>query len=102
MFTDMFTAIEENRPPLETFYDGYVVNAILDAAYKSAESKLWEPVILEDWRGDEPIEQQKSWNSYDEDHYIIKTEVLPNGDNKVILKHKKTGVVTQKVTQANK
>ncbi|HCO82440.1 MAG TPA: oxidoreductase, partial [Arenibacter sp.] len=102
MFTDMFTAIEENRPPLETFYDGYVVNAILDAAYKSAESKLWEPVILEDWRGDGPIEQQKSWNSYDEDHYIIKTEVLPNGDNKVILKHKKTGVVTQKVTQANK
>ena len=102
MFTDMFTAIEENRPPLETFYDGYVVNTILDAAYKSAESKLWEPVILEDWRGDEPIEQQKSWNSYDEDHYIIKTEVLPNGDNKVILKHKKTGVVTQKVTQANK
>jgi hypothetical protein len=79
-----------------------VVNAILDAAYKSAKSKLWEPVILEDWRGDEPFQQQKIWDSYDEDHFIIKKEVLPNGDNKIILKHKKTGTVTQKVTHAEK
>ncbi len=40
MFTDMFEAIEEDRDPLESFYDGYVVNAILDAAYKSAETKV--------------------------------------------------------------
>ena len=60
MFTDMFSAIEENREPLESFYDGYVVNAILDAAFKSAESKLWEPVVLEDWRGDEPDETEKT------------------------------------------
>src|ERR1700710_1091466 len=36
MFTDMFNAMEEGRAPRETFYDGYVVNAVLDAAYKSA------------------------------------------------------------------
>ena len=34
------------------FYDGYVVNAIIDACYRSAESRQWEPVELE-WRGGE-------------------------------------------------
>ena len=95
MFTDMFQAIEENRDPLETFYDGYVVNAILDAAYKSAETKVWEPVILEDWRGEEMETSKNSKRSYDDDHYLIKEEILPNGDVKIILKHKVTGNVSQ-------
>jgi predicted dehydrogenase len=52
MFTDMFEAIEAKRePPAETFYDGYVVNAIIDAAYASAKSGIWEPVKIDDWRG---------------------------------------------------
>jgi hypothetical protein len=101
MFTDMFNAIEENREPLENFYDGYVVNAILDAAFKSADSKTWEPVLLEDWRGDDPVANEKKWASHDADHFIIKEEVLPNGDKKLILKHKESGKITQKVTQAN-
>ncbi len=101
MFTDMFNAIEEKRQPLENFYDGYVVNAILDAAFLSAESKTWEPVVLEDWRGDDPTTSEKQWASYDADHFIIKEEVLPNGDKKLILKHKESGKITQKVTQAN-
>jgi predicted dehydrogenase len=96
MFTDMFAAIEEKRDPLETFYDGYIVNAILDAAYKSAETKLWEPVILEDWRGDAPDASEIEKTSYDNEHYLIKEEMLPNGDKKIILKHKTTGEVTQK------
>jgi len=50
MFTDMFEAMDEGRQPMETFYDGYVVNAIIDACYRSAESRTWEPVELE-WRG---------------------------------------------------
>ena len=50
MFTDMFRAIDEGRAPQETFYDGYVVNAIMDAAYRSAKAHAWEPVELE-WRG---------------------------------------------------
>ena len=95
MFTDMFEAIEENRDPLETFYDGYVVNAILDAAYKSSKTKLWEPVILEDWRGDDLETDKVTMISYDVDHYLIKEEILPNGDVKVILKHKITGNVSQ-------
>ncbi len=38
MFMDMFFSLEEGREPKETFYDGYVVNSILDAAYLSAKS----------------------------------------------------------------
>lgn len=98
MFTDMFQAMEENRPPKETFYDGYVVNAILDAAYASAESKVWEPVVLEDWRGDEGVAYEKGWISFDADHYLVKEETLPNGDVKLILKHKESGEVIQKTT----
>src|SRR5215216_6268899 len=37
MFTDMFDAMDAGREPMETFYDGYVVNAIMDACYRSAE-----------------------------------------------------------------
>ncbi|MCK5442108.1 MAG: Gfo/Idh/MocA family oxidoreductase [Maribacter sp.] len=101
MFTDMFSAIEEKRDPLETFYDGYVVNAILDAAYTSAKTKLWEPVLLEDWRGDEPQEEEKNWVSHDNNYYLIKEEVLPNGDVKLILKHKNTGEIIQKTKLKN-
>ena len=53
MFVDMFNAMDEDRAPLETFYDGYVVNTILDACYKSAKTKQWEPVELTEWRGGE-------------------------------------------------
>src|SRR5581483_10561331 len=51
MFTDMFDALDSGRAPTETFYDGYVVNAIIDACYRSAASRAWEPVELADWRG---------------------------------------------------
>lgn len=97
MFTDMFSAIEEKRDPQESFYDGYVVNAILDAAYKSAKTKLWEPVDLEDWRGENLDASEKNIRSYDNEHYLIKEEVLPNGNGKLILKHKITGEVIQKI-----
>ena len=38
MFTDMFNALDEGRAPRETFYDGYVVNAVMDACYRSAKA----------------------------------------------------------------
>lgn len=95
MFSDMFNAIEEGRDAKETFYDGYVVNTILDAAYKSAKTKLWEPIILEDWRGNEDESAEVTKTSYDDTHYLVKKEVLPNGDLKIILKNKTTGKVSQ-------
>ena len=78
MFTDMFDAIDNNKQPMENFYDGYVVNAILDAAFASAKSKKWEPVQIDDWRGVAEEKKEKKMTSYDEDYYLIKEEVLPS------------------------
>lgn len=38
--------IRTGETPRETYEDGYAVNVILDACYRSAESKRWEPVQL--------------------------------------------------------
>ncbi|GAC1590004.1 MAG: Gfo/Idh/MocA family oxidoreductase [Ginsengibacter sp.] len=96
MFTDMFDAIENNRAPLESFYDGYIVNAILDAAYNSAKSKQWEPVMISDWRGKKGLTKPSQYQEYDADNYLIKREILPDGSEKVILKNKSSGQVIQK------
>lgn len=98
MFADMFNAIDEKRKPMEDFYDGYVVNAIMDAAYKSVESKKWEPVVLEVWRGQNEEESRSSgFREYDKDHWLIKGEKMPDGRNKLILKEKASGKVLQRV-----
>ena len=34
---DMLNSYDAGTAPMETFYDGYVVNAIMDAAYRSIE-----------------------------------------------------------------
>lgn len=96
MFTDMFDAIDERRSPMETFYDGYVVNAIIDACYKSANSKKWEPVELEVWRGSEDIAKGPKMIDFDEKYYLIKEEMLPNGTKKLILKDKVSGKIIQR------
>ena len=97
MFTDMFNSLEKGIAPKETFYDGYVVNAVIDAAYKSAKTKLWEPVKLEVWRGKEGISKDSHLVEYDADNYLIKEEMTHYGAKKVILKNKKTGSISEKV-----
>lgn len=98
MFVDQLDALDEGREPMETFYDGYVVNAIMDACYRSAESKRWEPVELEDWRGDE-VEDEKPVRAvdYDEQYLLIKTEKMPDGTTKLILRNKETGAIEQRI-----
>lgn len=96
MFTDMFHAMEEGRDPHETFYDGYVVNAVMDAAYRSASSRAWEPVEL-DWRGGTTPRIARRAATHD-GHAIVKSEVLPDGRSKLILSHKDTGAVFDVVT----
>ncbi len=98
MFNDMFDSYEKGEQPRETFYDGYVVNAIVDAAYKSAKTKLWEPVNLPLWRGQTGVQKPSVFQEYDAEHWFIKDEILPNGDKKVILKNKKTGEISEKET----
>jgi predicted dehydrogenase len=96
MFTDMFDAIENNRQPSENFYDGYVVNAILDAAYLSSYTKKWQPVQIEDWRGVSEEKTKKEMQDFDENYYLIKEEVLPSGEKKFIIKNKKTGSIEKR------
>ena len=97
MFADMLDALDEGRQPMETFYDGYVVNAIMDAAYRSAESKQWEKVTLDVWRGSDEMDTGVQMAEYDADHFLIKQEKMPDGKTKLILKQKKSGNIVQKV-----
>jgi hypothetical protein len=101
MFQDMLDAHEAGRPPRETFYDGYVVNAIIDACYKSMRSGRWEPVELDVWRGKEfqfvSREFPDGADGADAELGIIKTERLPDGRTKTILKDKATGRVIERI-----
>jgi len=98
MFTDMFDSMEQGREPMETFYDGYVVNGIMDAAYESAESRQWVPVDI-DWRGGTTPRIEKSAGVHD-GHAIVKEEILPDGRKKLMLSHKDTGEIFDLVTSA--
>jgi predicted dehydrogenase len=96
MFSDMFDALDEGRSPRETFYDGYVVNAIMDACYRSAESRRWEPVELFEWRGGTTPRIGISPEMHD-GFVVIKREVLPDGRHKLILKDPVTGDFSDRV-----
>ena len=96
MFYDMFESIDKGKEPMEGFYDGYIVNAIIDACYASAQSKKWEPVQLKTWRGKTGGKKISGLVDYDDKHYLIKEERLPNGTIKLILKEKETGKIIQR------
>jgi predicted dehydrogenase len=97
MFMDMFNALEAGQDPKETFYDGYIVNAILDAAYRSASTKHWEPVQLDIWRGKVDVYEDTHLTEYDSDHYLVKEEITHYGAKKLILKNKHTGKIIEKL-----
>jgi predicted dehydrogenase len=99
MFTDMLNALESEQAPMESFYDGFVVNCIMDAAYRSAQTKRWEPVQIDDWRGSDVAEIEAQPTEYDADHFLIKQEVMPDGQTKLILKEKASGQIIEKITQ---
>ena len=99
MFTDVFNAMEKGGTPKETFYDGYVVNAVLDAAYRSAKTKLWEPVLLDIWRGRTGVGKDSHLTEYDAESYLIKEETTHYGARKLILKNKTSGKITEKIIQ---
>ena len=98
MFTDMFRAIEEKRAPQETFYDGYVVNSIMDACYRSAKSHGWESVTL-DWRGGSTPRITSTPETF-EGQVVIKREILPDGRHKLILKDPASGDFSDRVVGA--
>ena len=95
MFSDMFDAMDEGRAPMETLYDGYVVNAVMDACYRSAKSRAWEPVEL-DWRGAATVPIHRDPEIYD-GLVVIKRELLPDGRSKLILKDPRSGDFSDRV-----
>ena len=95
MFADMFGSLERGVLPAETFYDGYIVNEITDACYRSARSGKWEPVELKVWRGREKTERISIVHDYDDEHILVKEETLPDGRVKKILKNRKTGEISE-------
>jgi hypothetical protein len=95
MFMDMFNSMDKGTMPMETFYDGYLVNTIIDACYKAAETKKWEAIEIKDWRGGPVNEGTGGFKEYDADHLLVKEEKMPDGKLKTILKDKKTGKISQ-------
>ncbi|HJU01921.1 MAG TPA: Gfo/Idh/MocA family oxidoreductase [Actinomycetes bacterium] len=95
MFTDMFDAIDAGRDPVETLYDGYVVNAVMDACYRSASTRAWAPVEL-DWRGGTAPRVARPERRED-GLVVIKEEHLPDGRRKLILKDPATGAFVDRV-----
>ncbi len=94
MFSDMCNAMDAGKKPREDFYDGYVVNAIIDACYKSAKSKQWEPVDVE-WRASSSPDKMRAKAEAFEGKIVIKQELMPDGAVKRILKDKGTGKVSE-------
>ena len=97
MFVDMFNAWDEGREPMETLYDGYVVNAIIDACYKSAKTKQWEPIEME-WRGGE-IDRATASTETDARYVTLKTERMPDGRLKRIVKDRETGEISERIEE---
>lgn len=100
MFTDVLDALDEGREPMETFYDGYVVNAVMDACYRSARSKAWAPVELEVWRGaqEAPVEERPAAEA-GQGFLILKEEKMPDGRTKVIMRDRETGRIVQEIRE---
>lgn len=96
MFAEILTDIEEQREPMETFYDGLIVNCVMDAAYQSITSKKWEPIALPVWRGQETSQSVSPCREFDDQHDLIKREHLPDGTTKLILRNKTTGEIFQR------
>jgi predicted dehydrogenase len=107
MFQDMLDARESGREPMETFYDGYVVNAVVDACYRSMASGRWEPVKLSEWRpgggppsGTAGRPRQAGGSRGRGGPALIKRERLPDGRTKLIFKDKATGRVIERIERS--
>lgn len=98
MFSDMFDAMDAGRKPREDFYDGYVVNAIIDACYRSAASKLWEPVEL-DWRAETPAKRITISAQMQAGMAVVKEERMHGNKLKQILCEPETGHIVERIVE---
>jgi predicted dehydrogenase len=97
MFSDMFGAMEGGKAPMESFYDGYVVNAVLDACFKSAESHKWEPIAIDDWRAAAPTPRISMQPALIDGMAVVKEERMHGNKLKQILCDQATGKIIERV-----
>jgi predicted dehydrogenase len=97
MFARTLDAFDAGTEPMETFYDGYVVNEIMDACYRSVRSRAWEPVTLRAWRGPPVAAKAPRGTDFDKDYQLVKREVMPDGKAKLILKEKASDRIVEKI-----
>jgi len=97
MFTDMFAAMESGKAPMESFYDGYVINAILDACFKSAESRKWESIVIDDWRAAAPTPRISMQPAMVDGLAVVKEERMHGNKLKQILCDQHTGKIIERV-----
>ncbi len=100
MLADVLNQMESGGRPMEDFYDGYVVNAIIDAAYASVAQRKWAPVDLPLWRGRTGVDRVGVSRPYDDEHLLIKKEKMPDGATKLILRHKESGQMSQRIVES--
>ena len=81
---------------MEDFYDGLIVNAIIDAAYASVASKRWEPVELPVWRGREGVARVGAKRDCDADYVLIKEEKMSDGTTNRIVLNRQTGEISHR------
>ena len=76
------------------------IHAAIDACYRSADSRRWEPVEL-DWRGGEAARIARPRREHD-GKTVIKEERMPDGRLKLILKDESTGKFADVVADATR
>ena len=62
-------------------------------------SSYLEPIELDIWRGAEITKSDSSLKVYDENHDLVKEELMPDGRTKLILKEKSSGAIIQKFVE---
>ena len=97
MFSEMFDALDAGRQASENFYDGYVVNAIVDACYRSAENRTWVPVELEEWRASAPAKRITVSAQIVDGKAVVKEERMHGNKLKQILCDQETGRISERI-----
>ena len=95
MFAEVLEDLDAGRAPMESFYDGYVINAIIDACYRSSAKHAWEPVQLDVWRG--KTVEESAGKAAATGRVVIKQERMPDGRTKTIYKDRQSGALTQEI-----
>jgi predicted dehydrogenase len=97
MFSDMFDAMDNGTQPMESVYVGYVINAILDAAFASAKSRQWEAVQLDDWRAAGPARRIGASPALVDGMAVVKEERMHGNKLKQILCNQATGEIIERI-----